>query len=104
MQGSPHEAEPHSLRFEVTQARTSTPHGLLLRILDGAQGVAERDVGYRYPEVAAYNTMGEGRVIEVLDTDDAAEQRASAIEDEFRSLTVEEWCDRYGIPLSFVTE
>ena len=96
--------EPYSLRFEWTPTKTSSGHGLLLRILDGAQGAASRDVGYKYPEVVAYNTMGERRVIEVLDTDDEAEQRASAIEDDFRSLTIEEWCDRYGIPLSFVTE
>lgn len=104
MQGSRDDVGPYSLQFEVTSARTSSPHGLLLRILDGAQGVAAPDIGYRYPEVAAYNTIGKRRVIEVLDTDDEAQQRAFDIEDDFRTLTVEEWCDRYGIPLSFVTE
>jgi len=75
-----------------------------VRILDGAQGVASRDVGYKYPEVAAYNTIGKRQVIEVLDTDDEAQERASVIEDDYGTLTVEEWCDRYGLPLSFVTE
>lgn len=98
------DVEPGSLRFEVTATRTSSPHGLLLRILDGAQGAAASDVGFRYPEVAAYNSTGKRRVIEVLDTDHEAKERASAIEDDFRTLPVEEWCDRYGIPLSFVTE
>jgi hypothetical protein len=32
------------------------------------------------------------------------QERVSAIEEDFRKLTVEEWCDLYGIPLSFVTE
>jgi hypothetical protein len=103
MRDSRDDVEPNSLRFEFTPARTSSPHGLLLRILDGAQGVAERDVGYRYPEVAAYNSTGKRRVIEVVDTDDEAQDRASAIEDDFKTLTIEEWCERYGIPLSFVT-
>ena len=96
--------EPYSLRFEWTPTKTSSGHGLLLRILDGAQGAASRDVGYKYPEVAAYNTMGRRQVIEVLDTDDEARDRALAIEDDFGTMTVEEWCDRYGIPRTFVTE
>jgi hypothetical protein len=54
--------------------------------------------------VAALNSTGQRRVLEVLDTEDEAQARASAIEDDFRTLPVEEWCDRYGIPLSFVTE
>jgi hypothetical protein len=95
---------PYSLRFEWTPAKTSSGHGLLLRMLDGAQGAASRDVGYKYPEVAAYNSMGKRHVIEVLDTDDEAEERASAIEDDFGTMTVEEWSDRYAVPLSFVTE
>ncbi len=95
---------PYSLRFEWAPAKTSSGHGLLLRMLDGAQGAASRDVGYKYPEVAAYNSMGKRHVIEVLDTDDEAEERASAIEDDFGTMTVEEWSDRYAVPLSFVTE
>ena len=96
--------EPYSLRFEWTPAKTSSGHGLLLRILDGGQGAASRDVGHKYPEVAAYNTMGRRQVIEVLDTDVEAQDRASAIEDDFGTMTVEQWCERYGVPLSFVTE
>jgi hypothetical protein len=104
MQDNRDDEEPNSLRFVITPAKKSSIHGLLLRILDGGAGVAAPDAGYRYPEVAAYNSKGARRVIEVTDTDDEAQQRASAIDDDFRTLTIEEWCDRYGIPLSFVTE
>ena len=97
-------AEPYSLRFEWTPTKTSSGHGLLLQFLVDAQGAASGDVGYKYAEVAAYNTMGKRQVIEVLDTDDEARERASAIEDDFGAMTVGEWCDRYGIPPSFVTE
>src|SRR5664279_4537914 len=103
MQGSRDDVGPNSLRFVLTPAKKSSVHGLLLRILDGGAGVAAPDSGYRYPEVAAYNSKGQRRVIEVLETDDEAQQRAFAIEDDFRTLTVEEWCDQYGIPVSFVT-
>ena len=104
MQDDLDDVERNSLRFVVTAAKTSSIRGLLLRILDGGAGVAEPDAGYRYPEVAALNSTGQRRVLEVLDTEDEAQVRASAIEDDFRTLPVEEWCDRYGIPLSFVTE
>ena len=104
MQDDPADAGPNSLRFVVTPAKRSSVHGLLLRLLDGGAGVAESDPGYRYPEVAAYNSIGERRVLEVLDTDDEAQDRASVIEDDFKTLTIEEWCDRYGIPFSFVIE
>jgi hypothetical protein len=43
-------------------------------------------------------------VIEVLDTDDQAQERVSTVIDDFTTLAVEDWCDRYGIQLSFVTE
>jgi len=97
-------AEPYSLRFEWTPTKTSSGHGLLLQLLDDAQGAASGDVGYKYAEVVAYNTMGKRHVIKVLDTDDEARDRASAIEDDFGTMTVEEWCERYGLPRSFVTE
>src|SRR5665213_2048061 len=103
MQEDLDDLEPNSLRFVVTPAKQSSVHGLFLRILDGGAGVAERDAGHRYPEVAAYNSTGKRRVIEVFDTDDEAEERSSVIEDDFRTLSVGEWCDRYGIPHSFVT-
>jgi hypothetical protein len=104
MQEDLEDAEPYSLRFVVTPAKKSSVHGLLLRILDGGAGVASRDVGYTYPEVTAYNTKGERRVIEVLDTDEEAQERVSTVIDDFTTLPVEDWCDRYDIPLSFVTE
>jgi hypothetical protein len=104
MANDQYDVERNSLRFVVTPAKKSSIRGLLLRVLDGGAGVAEPDAGYRYPEVAAFNSAGRRQVIEVVDTDGDAQERASAIEDDFRTLTVEEWCDRYGIPLSFVTE
>jgi hypothetical protein len=104
MQDNREDVEPPLLRFAVIPAKKSSIGGLLLRILDGAAGATGPDAGYRYPEVAAFNSKGTRRVIEVTDTDDEAHERISAVEDDFRTLTIEAWCDRYGIPLSFVTE
>jgi len=73
MQDDLDDVERNSLRFVVTAAKTSSIRGLLLRILDGGAGVAEPDAGYRYPEVAALNSTGQRRVLEVLDTEDEAQ-------------------------------
>ena len=58
----------------------------------------------RYPEVAVYNSVGHRHVLEVVDTDEEAEDRAAVIEDDLRTLDTAEWCQRYNVPVSFVEE
>jgi hypothetical protein len=94
--------EPGSLQFEVTHARTST---WLWTILDGLSGTVgpNNSTVSRYPEVAVYNWLGVRRVLEVTDTDEQAEERADVVQDDFETLSLDEWCDRYDVPSSFVT-
>jgi hypothetical protein len=49
-------------------------------------------------------TAGSAPVSEVLDADDETRERASAINGTLQTMTIDEWCGRYGIPVSFVTE
>jgi hypothetical protein len=58
----------------------------------------------RYPEVAVYNSIGKRRVLDVTDTDEEAADRAAVIEDDYKSMDIREWCERYNVPFSFVTE
>ena len=55
------------------------------------------------PEIACYNSKGDRRVVEVFDSYEEARERAPVIEEEFRSMGTPEWCERYGIPLAFVS-
>ncbi len=54
--------------------------------------------------MVAENRTGEKRVVEVTKTMKEAQDRAAAIEKDFKTLSTSEWCKRYDVPVSFVTE
>jgi hypothetical protein len=58
----------------------------------------------RGPSVLAKNPSGEECVIEVTKTMEEAQQRAVTIEQDYRRLSTEDWCSRYNVPVSFVSE
>jgi hypothetical protein len=49
------------------------------------------------------NAKGEKRVIEVTKRLKDAQDRAAVIEKDFRTLNTEDWCERYDVPVSFVS-
>ena len=51
----------------------------------------------------AENQTGEKRVVEMTNTVKEARDRAATIEQDFKKLSTPEWCERYGIPVSFVS-
>ena len=53
--------------------------------------------------MVAENRTGEKRVVEVTKTMKEAQERAAAVEQDFETLSVSEWCERYDVPGSFVT-
>jgi hypothetical protein len=55
------------------------------------------------PSVVVHNASGEKRVLEVAKTAKEAQVRAAAIEQDFKTLGPAQWCDRYDVPLSFVS-
>ena len=56
----------------------------------------------KLPEIACCNSNGDRKVVEVLDSYEQTQERATIIEEEFRSMDTSEWCERYGISLAFV--
>jgi hypothetical protein len=58
----------------------------------------------RFPEVVVINSDGRRHVLDVLDTDDEAEERAAVIDRDLQNLDIGEWCERYSVPLSFAEE
>ena len=58
----------------------------------------------RGPSVLAKNPSGEECVIEVTKTMEEAQQRAVTIEQDYRMLSTEDWCSKYNVPASFVSE
>jgi hypothetical protein len=50
------------------------------------------------------NSNGETRVLEVTKTAKEAHDRAATVAQDFAVLTMAEWCKRYDVPISFVSE
>jgi len=50
------------------------------------------------------NAVEEKRVLEVTKSVKKARDRAAAIEWDYKTLSVEQWCERYDVPVSFVSE
>lgn len=53
--------------------------------------------------VVVRNANGEKRVLEVTKTVEEARDRVAAIEKDFKTLDSAQWCERYDVPLSFVS-
>ncbi len=72
-----------------------------MAILDGLSGGPAGDYRGKLPEVVVINSNGERRVLEVLDTQEEANNRAAVIEEDFATLDIDAWCVRYEVPGSF---
>jgi hypothetical protein len=57
----------------------------------------------RGPSVVVQNANGEKRTVEVTKSVKDARDRAAAIEKDYKSLGAAQWCERYDVPLSFVS-
>lgn len=56
------------------------------------------------PSVVVHNANGEKRVLEVTKTVKEARDLVATIEKDFKTLNTAQWCERYDVPLSFVSE
>jgi hypothetical protein len=57
----------------------------------------------RAPSVVAQNANGEKRVIAAFKNLREAEEGATAIESDFKTLGTAAWCEQYDVPLDFVS-
>lgn len=96
------------LRFEVTKAKVNwrTYFQDLMKPRFG--GAASPSLGFesysgRGPSVVAVNPAGVRRVVLVAKTMQEARDQVAVVEREYRSLGPDAWCERYGIPRSFVS-
>jgi hypothetical protein len=94
------------LRFEVTEAtksRFSVKTYFQDRFRPEFGGGFKPYSSGRGPSVLAKNVRGELCVIEVAKTMADAQDRATLIEEDFRRLSIEDWCSKYNVPASFVS-
>ncbi len=94
-----------SLRFGVEKAKINW--GTYLQDMIRSRGSASsqfQSYSGRGPSVVVENAKGEKRVLGVSKTVKDARDRATAIEKDFNTLDTAEWCERYGVPPSFVSK
>jgi hypothetical protein len=97
-----------TLQFSVIKARINwgTYFRDLLKPIFG--GAASESIGFegysgRGLSVVAKNSSGETRVIAVFKEPREAKHQAAVIEQDFKSLRPDEWCERYDVPPVFVS-
>jgi hypothetical protein len=94
-----------TLRFGVEKAKINwgTFFQDTMRSGRGAATSQFENYSGRGPSVVVQNASGEKRVLEVAKTVKAARERAVSIEKEFNTLNTDQWCERYNVPVSFVS-
>ena len=94
-----------TLRFGVEKAKINwgTFFQDMMRSGRGAASSQFENYSGRGPSVVVQNANGEKRVLEVTKKLKDAQDRAAVIEGDFRTLSTEDWCERYDVPVSFVT-
>jgi hypothetical protein len=99
-------AELHGGRSAARGVLGGLVEALLNNGVGGTIGNGGAPVGTvkRYPEVAVYNSVDRRHVLDVVDTDQEAEERAAVIAEDLETLGTTAWCQRYHVPLSFVEE
>ena len=66
-------------------------------------GGAFQSYSGKEPSVVAQNASGEKRVIAVFTNIQEAEEGATVIENDFKTLGTAAWCERYDVPVNFVS-
>jgi len=94
-----------TLRFEVQKAKINwgTFFQDMMRSGSVATGSQFENYSGRGPSVVVQNVHGEKRVIEVTKKLKDARDRAAVIEKDFKTLSTQDWCERYDVPVSFVS-
>jgi hypothetical protein len=93
-----------TLRFGVEKAKINW--GTFLQDIMRSRGSASsqfQNYSGRGPSVVVRNANGEKRVLEVSKTVKEARDRATAIETDFKTLDTAQWCERYDVPVSFLS-
>jgi hypothetical protein len=97
--------EASTLRFGVEKAKINWGTFFQDMMRSGTAGNSRFDnYSGRGPSVVAENAHGEKRVLEVTKKLKDARDRAATIGADFRTLSTEDWCERYDVPISFVSE
>jgi hypothetical protein len=97
------ETGPLQFGVEKSKMKWGTYFQDAMRTRGTASGQFE-DYSGRGPSVVVQNAYGEKRILEVTKNVKEARARAAAIENDYKTLGPAQWCERYDMPASFLTE
>jgi hypothetical protein len=89
-----------TLRFETKKPGIHWV-GVAADILGAATGGGMSSDYSSKAKVVAFNEAGKHHVMEAVDSEDMAEDLMAATERDYALLTIEAWCEKYDIPMSF---
>lgn len=92
-----------SLRFEVEKSKIKWGTFFRDTMRGGSASSQFESYSGRGPSVVVTNAKGERRVLEVTKTVKEARERATVAEQDFKTLNTAGWCERYDVPVSFVS-
>lgn len=93
-----------SLRFEVVKPKIKWGTYFRDTMRGGSASSQFENYSGGGPSVVITNANGERRVLEVTKTVKEARERATVAEQDFKTLNPAEWCERYDVPVSFVSD
>lgn len=88
-----------ALRFETKKPGVQWV-GVALDLMGAATGGGISGYSGK-AKVVAVNEAGKHRLLEAVDSEQAAEDRKRAIQRDHELLSIETWCDKYDVPISF---
>jgi len=100
--------EADTLQFGIEKAKVKW--GAFIHNMGLGRTMSANTMNGRYdptsgpgPTVVVQNANGEKRVLAVTKTVKEARDRLAATEKDFKTLNTAQWCERYDVPLSFVS-
>jgi hypothetical protein len=90
-----------ALRFVTTESKTRWDKVALDLVLGNLLGGGVVSSYASNPKVVAVNDAGQAKVIETVDTALSVDDRLDDIQRDYDLLSIEEWCEKYDVPVPF---
>jgi len=92
-----------ALRFETKKPGVHWA-GVALDIVGAATGGGMSSDYSGKPRVVAFNDAGKHHVMDAVESEEFAEDRRAAIERDYELLSLQTWCEKYGVPIRFAED
>jgi hypothetical protein len=89
-----------ALRFEIKKPGIRWA-GVAIDLVGAATGGGTSGSYTGKTKVVAFNEAGDDRILQTVDSERIAEDRRAAIQRDYELLSIEAWCRKYDVLISF---